>query len=57
MIVNLSISDRIAKVEVEGRIDVNSAPMFHEKMASIDVDQIDKVEIDLSGVEIGRAHV
>jgi len=50
MIVNLSISDRIAKVEVEGRIDVNSAPLFHEKMASIDVDQIDKVEIDLSGV-------
>ena len=50
MIVNLSISDRIAKVEVEGRIDVNSAPLFHEKMASIDVDQIDKVEIDFSGV-------
>ncbi len=27
MIVNLSISDRIAKVAVEGRIDVNSAPL------------------------------
>ena len=50
MIVNVSISDRIAKVAVEGRIDVNSAPLFHEKMASIDVDLIDKVEIDLSGV-------
>ena len=46
----VSISDRVAKVEVEGRLDVNSAPQFHEKMAAIDLDLIDKVEMDLSGV-------
>lgn len=46
----VSISDRVAKVEVEGRLDVNSAPLFHENMAAIDLDLIDKVEMDLSGV-------
>ena len=50
MNVNVSISNRIAKVEVEGRLDVNSAPLFHKEMASIDLSLIDSVEMDFSGV-------
>ena len=50
MNINVSISNRIAKVEVEGRLDVNSAPLFHKEMASIDLNLIDAVEMDFFGV-------
>ena len=50
MFPDLCISDRIAKLIVEGEIDATSAPEILEKMSEADMDLVDRVEMDFSGV-------
>ena len=50
MLISVDIAGRVAKVRVEGAIDVTAAPLFHSKMASIDIDGIDRIEMDFSQV-------